>query len=276
MRTNLTLNVKRKEYITPNYLRIYLTGEGIETMAGSTVGDNNKIMVPPPGASKVKQQEFDYKKMDWKPMEEHEMPLIRTFTHRGIDLDKNEIWIDFVVHGDEGRAGVWAKNAKIGDELHVMMKTRAVELYRKAKNYLLVGDNSAIPVLGAILEDLPEDATGECIIEVFSEEDKQGLPTKANINFTWLINPNPEQGSVLAETVEALDLPENDRFGYVAAEFNTVKRLRTYLRKEQGWQREELYIYSFWKSGQAEEKSKKLRSDEKNTEESLKTINSTG
>lgn len=274
MRINLTLTVNRKEYITPSYLRIFLGGEGVEKFAVPTVGDNNKIMVPPAGVSKVQLQEFDYKSLDWKPMAEEEKPVVRTLTHRGIDLEKKELWLDFVVHGDEGRASAWAKAAKPGDELHVMMKNRADQLYGEADNYLLVGDNSAIPVLGAILEDLPETAKGTCIIEVFGKEHEQTLPTKANIEFKWLHNPEPQKGSKLADVVEALDLPKENKFGYVAAELNTVKRLRTYLRKNMGWQRDELYAFSFWKAGMAEDRSKPERNDEKNKVEELRTINS--
>ena len=274
MRNNLTLSVKRKELITPNYLRVFLTGDGIEKMAGATVGDNNKIQIPPPGVSKVHFQEFDYKKMEWMPVKEEKRPLVRTFTHRGIDLEKNEIWIDFVLHGDQGRASAWVQQAKVGDELHVMMKSEPVQLYGKAQNYLLVGDSAAMPVIGAILEDLPQNVNGICIIEVQSKADEQDLRTKANIDFQWLHNPHPEKGSHLATVVESLHLPDTDRFGYIAGEFNTVKRLRTYLRKEMGWDRDELYAYSFWKAGLAEDYSKQVRTEEKNAVEELKTINS--
>ncbi len=63
-------------------------------------------------------------------------PVIRTYTHRGIDLEKNEIWIDFVVHGDEGPASKWALRAKEGDILGLLMKDGKTEWYAQADNYL--------------------------------------------------------------------------------------------------------------------------------------------
>ncbi len=256
------LRVTGKEYVTPHYIRVYLTGEDAGLLANTTVGINNKILIPPTGVDKIY---FSDPKSE--PVPEHLRPVMRTYTHRGIDVEKNEVWIDFVAHGDEGPASAWAIAAEPGDVLGVMMKDGKRELYTKADNYLLVGDATALPVLGAILEDLPPTAKGQCIIEVYGKEDEQQLQTRADIDFTWLHNAQPQQGSRLAEVVKSMPLPEDDRFAYVAAEFSTVKEIRRYLRKEQDWQHTELYAYSYWKAGVAEDKSSTDRRKEKSDEQ---------
>lgn len=260
-----SLRVSRKEYLTPHYIRIYLTGDQVPLIANTTVGVNNKVLVPPKGAEQIHFPEFDYQTMQWKPQAENVRPSVRTYTHRGIDLTTNEIWIDFVAHGDEGPASAWAISAKEGDALGVLMKSGKTELYVKTDNYLLVGDATAIPVLGAILEDLPATAKGTCLIEVGSKDDQQELKTNANIDFMWLHNAHPQNGSKLAKITKLINLPRENRFAYVAAEFSSVKEIRNYLRKEKGWEREELYAYSYWKSGVAEDQSAADRRKE-NTE----------
>ena len=257
-----TLTVNRKAYITPHYIRIYLTGESVPSFSNTTIGVNNKILIPPAGIGTVYFPEFDYNKKQWKPQPDEIRPIVRTYTHRGINLQKKEIYIDFVAHGDEGPASSWAIHAQKGDLLGVLMKDGKSELYGKAANYLLVGDATAIPVLGAILEDLPETAKGICIIEVHSKEDEQQLSTKADIKFIWLYNSSPQLGSNIAAVVKQQLLPEHSRSGYVAAEFSSVKEIRHYLRKEKGWKQEELYAYSYWKSGVAEDKSATERHEE--------------
>lgn len=257
------LKVSRKEYITPHYIRIYLTGENIPLFDNTTVGVNNKILIPPKGLNKVHFPEFDYEKRQWYPLPDEIRPTVRTYTHRGIDLNSNEIWIDFVAHGDEGIASAWAINAKQDDVLGVLMKDGKTELYAKAENYFLVGDATAIPVLGAILEDLPPTVKGTCIIEVHGKEDEQKLQTKASIDFIWLHNEHPQNGSRIAEIVKQQILPDTSRSGYVATEFSSVKEIRHYLRKGKGWKQEELYAYSYWKAGVAEDKSVKDRQKEK-------------
>jgi|SRR5690554_785562 len=247
--------VIRKEYITPHYLRIFLTGENVAEIAETTVGINNKIIIPPSDMVNFKMPKMNSQTKEWNYEENSSRPKIRTYTHRGIDLEKNEIWIDFVVHGDEGPASKWATHAKPGDFLGVMMKRGKKELYASADHYVLVGDATAIPVIGAILEDLPASAKGIAILEVYDKNEEQLLKTKASIDFIWTHNPIPQNGSKIASILKQQRLPKTSRFAYVAAEFSSVKEIRNYLRKDQHWEREELYAYSYWKSGVAEDRS---------------------
>lgn len=255
------LTVTKKEYLTPHYIRIHLTGKGVPLFENTTVGINNKIFLPSPENNEIYFHNTNEK--DKKTSKEHQKSIMRTYTHRGIDLKRNEIWIDFVAHGEEGPASYWAMNAQKGDHLGVSMRNGKAELYPQVAWYLLVGDATAIPVLSAILEDLPATAQGICILEVYSQEDIQIIQTKANIEFIWLTNDCPQKGSNLANIVRAQTLSDTNRFAYVAAEFSSVKEIRHYLRKEQQWTNNELYAYSYWKSGIAEDQSVTDRQNEK-------------
>lgn len=82
------LKVTRKEFITPHYIRIYLTGDDISAFENTTIGVNNKIFIPPKGLNEIHFPEFDYEKMQWKTQPEDIKPVIRTYTHRGIALKK--------------------------------------------------------------------------------------------------------------------------------------------------------------------------------------------
>lgn len=244
---------------------MYLTSGEVPLIENTTVGVNNKILIPPPGVNKIHFPQFDVETNAWIQPSEEVRPIRRTYTHRGVDLVKNEIWIDFVAHGEEGPVSAWAINAVEGDVLGVLMKPGKSNLYPPADWYLFAGDATAIPVLGAILDSLPPTARGICIIEVHGKEDEQPLSTKADIDFIWLHNQQPQKGSRLIEVVKEQQLPGGSRFGYVAAEFSSVRAIRNYLRKEKAWAREELYAYSYWKAGVAEDKSEKDRRKEKET-----------
>jgi len=257
------LTVVRKEYITPHFLRLYFTSNNLSELADATVGINNKILIPPVGVKTVYFPMFDVQKNELILPPPDVSPIVRTYTHRGIDVQKNELWIDFVIHGTDGPASAWAMQAEKGDQIGVMMKITNKQLYTKASNYLLVGDATAIPVLSAILEDLSPHEKGVCVIEVCSIEDQQILKTKAQIEFMWLYNEHPKYGSELSEFVKKLTLPQQDRSAYVAAEFETVKQIRNYLRTELKWKREEVYAFSYWKAGQAEDQSQQDRHNER-------------
>jgi len=254
-----SLTVVRKEYITPHFIRIYLTADNVEIFANCTIGVNNKILIPPANVDVIHFPELDMEKntLILPPIDVR--PIVRTYTHRGIDIQKKELWIDFVAHGDEGPASLWAINAAPGSVLGVMMKSGRKPLYTKANNYLLVGDATAIPVLSAILEDLSPQERGICILEVHSKEDEQAFQTKADIEFIWLHNAHPQRRSDLAEVVRQQQLPQHDRSAYVAAEFESVKRIRHFLRKEKNWERHEVYAFAYWKAGQSEDQSQSER-----------------
>lgn len=258
----------RKEYITPHYIRVTLQCDNISPYAICTLGVNNKIMLSPKGVDRVYFPTLAENGVDQIPVEEHLRPIIRTYTHRYIDLEKNQLQIDFVHHGENGPASAWAIRAEKGDKIGVAMKAQKSELYPQADWYFLIGDATAIPVIASILESLPQDAKGVVLLETPTKEDEQNLQKPEGVTIKWLHNPHPEKGSELAKMAQQQPLPTiKSKFAYVAAEFSTVKELRNYFRKDLGWTKDELYAYSYWKAGVAEDKSVTSRRDEKNSME---------
>lgn len=257
------LQFKSRQFITPHYLRITLSGD-VSDFQHSTIGDNNKIFIPPKGVDQVQFPVMDPSAKKWVYPHLEKVPSVRTYTHKGVNLAKNELYIDFVYHGDNGPASSWAKHAKLGDQLGVAMRTAPKQLYPSDANwFLLVGDATAIPVLGAILEDLPPSAQGVCVIQVASKEDIQELPTKATMEFHWIVGDAMEDESRLVQRVKDITIASTSKFGYVACEFSAVKEIRRYLRKELKWSSNELYAYSYWKFGVAEDQSARDRQAEK-------------
>lgn len=257
------LQFKSKRFVTPHYIRVTLSGD-VSDFKDATIGDNNKIFIPPKGVDEVHFPVMDPKTKKLINEDKEKAPAVRTYTHKGIDLAKDELYIDFVNHGDGGPASAWAIHAEVGDKLGVAMRTAPKELYPSSANwFLLVGDATAIPVLGAILNDLPVSAKGVCVLLVPSAEDIQELPTKASIEFQWIVEADTQEESRLVDVVKNTAIPSVPKFGYVACEFSAVKAIRTYLRKELEWSSNELYAYSYWKRGVAEDRSVTDRQAEK-------------
>ncbi len=256
--------VSSKEFITPHYIRIRLQGDGTSDFAVCSLGANNKIFIPPVGTKEVQFAEFNASKGEWVMPDEQFKPLVRTYTHRQIDVENKEITIDFVNHGDTGPASAWARAAEKGDELGVAMKLRASELYPSADWYFLIGDATAIPVLCSILESLPAEAKGHCIIEVYGQEDIHPEVTHPGFTIQWVFNADAVQGSNLPEQVAAVDIPQVEkRFAYIACEYQSVRRLRSYFKNELEWGNKEFYAFAYWKAGVAEDQSAQDRREEK-------------
>lgn len=253
-----------KTYKTPHYISIQLQGAGARDFAQCTPGANNKIFL---------HKEWDHHRIeepvmpDWDTFYGEEKPVIRTYTHRAIDEAQDIITIDFVFHGDEGPASYWAHKAAPGDFLGVAMKMKSSPLVPETDWYLLIGDATAIPVLSCILESLPAKAGGKCILEVATVADIHTDLKHEGIEIEWLINPHPEQGSLLADEAKKVALPVGaGTFAYLAAEYRTVKELRWHFREELRWDAKQFYAYSYWKAGVAEDQSVADRQAEKKSE----------
>jgi NADPH-dependent ferric siderophore reductase len=253
------LRVVRKEQITPNYLRIILGGEEIQKFNMVTVGINNKIFIPPKGVDEI------YFPTETAEIPDELRPIMRTYTCRNLDFEKNEMTIDFALHGDEGIASAWAKNCKIGDKIGVAMKGFAKQLYPEADWYLLAGDMTALPVLSLILETLPGSAKGTAIIEVQNIDDEQIIETKSQVEIKWIHNPTPGKTAQLQDAVRSVKLPSGEeikKFAYVAAEFAAVRTIRQFLRQEKNWKANELHGFGYWQMGTPEENSAHERHEE--------------
>lgn len=253
-----------KTYKTPHYISIQLQGEGARDFAQCTPGANNKIFL---------HRAWDRHRIeepvvpDWDTFYGEENPVVRTYTHRAIDKEQDIITIDFIFHGDGGPASHWAHKAAPGDFLGVAMKMKSAPLVPETDWYLLVGDATAIPVLSCILESLPVNAKGKCILEVATVADIHTDLRHEGIEIEWLINPHPEQGSLLADEARKIELPAGvGTFAYVAAEYRTVKALRWYFREELLWEAKKFYAFSYWKAGMAEDQSAADRQAEKGSE----------
>ncbi|WP_347218857.1 siderophore-interacting protein [Chryseobacterium sp.] len=232
-------HVKHKEYITPHFIRVIfnINENQAEMLSNVKSGSNNKIFIP---ANESDTQE-----------------IIRTYTNRKIDLENRELSIDFVAHGDNGPASAWALNVQKGDFLGIGMKESTRPLVPEADSYLLVGDATALPVISAIVEQLPEGVNVKVLMETFGKEDEILSCSAANVDIEWLYNPAPEKGSRLAEVAKKFQFPENEqrKYVYVAAEYATVKELRDYFKANPSLDPRALHAVSYWKAGESEDQA---------------------
>ncbi|WP_118972918.1 siderophore-interacting protein [Taibaiella koreensis] len=250
--------VKEKIFLTPHYIRIVLamTEEQVALFRDARTGAHNKIFIPAPGTDQIL---FP----DEASLGVETLSVRRTYTTRRIDYDGKELWIDFVAHGDNGPASSWAQRAVAGSVLGVGMKTHSKPLFPEAAGYLFVGDSTAIPVIGVMLEQLPAGIPARAIIEVSGKDDEMDLRTEAHLHVDWVHNAYPERGSRLATIVKAAALPDGKCFAFVAAEYDTAKELRRYFKEELAWPPEACSVTSYWRRGESEDQSALQRREER-------------
>ena len=218
------IRVRRTERITPHMVRVVFGGDGLAVANGFT-DRYVKLMFPLDGGFPDN--------MDTLPRDQQ--PPRRTYTIRSHDTEADELTIDFVYHGDAGLAGPWAANAKPGDELYFAGPGGAYAPDQTADWHLLVGDESALPAIGAALEALPASATVTAVVGA----EPQQLPH----DVLWV------EPSAVVETVRNLTFPTGRVHAFVHGETGMVKELRDHLTGDRGLTREQLSISGYWRRG---------------------------
>jgi NADPH-dependent ferric siderophore reductase len=247
-------SVKEKIFLSPHYIRVIfeMTEQQIKKFVNVQIGAHNKIFIPAPGSDEVLFP--DDAEESGKPAS-----IKRTYTTRHIDVLKKELWIDFIDHADHGPASYWASRAVAGSKLGIAMKEGSRTLFPEAAEYFFVGDSTAIPVISAMMAQLPEHAQVKVILEVYGKEDELNLPSKANASVDWVYNRQPDMGSKLFEVVRDLSLSNHHSFFFFAGEYDSAKKIREYFKEGLGWIPANYAVVSYWKRGASEDESSLLR-----------------
>ncbi|MEV4483557.1 siderophore-interacting protein [Micromonospora coxensis] len=250
-KTVTSARVVRTERPTPHLVRVVLGGE---ELAGLPVGQYTdhyvKLLFPPDGVTYPHPVDLATIKREY-PAEQ--WPRLRAYTVRAWDPTAGELTLDVVHHGDEGLAGPWAARLRPGDEVLFTGPGGAYTPDPTADWHLLVGDESALPAIGAALERLPLDAPAVVLVEVDGPADEQPLPSPGAVELTWLHRGDRPVGAALVEAVRALDFPPGRVHAFVHGEATFVKDLRRLLRVERGVPRDDLSISGYWRRGMNDE-----------------------
>lgn len=180
--------------------------------------------------------------------------ISRTYTVRAVNPARNEITIDIVLHGDAGPGSAWATQAKVGQEVGITGP--GGQGISPANWYLLTGDETALPAISRILEQLPKEATGAAFIEVDSPADVLLLTHPEGVKVVWLYRAGAAPGttSLLLDAVRTVTwAPEGQTvFAWSGTEFDTFKAIRGFLREERQLAKEQHLVVSYWRQGQSE------------------------
>jgi NADPH-dependent ferric siderophore reductase len=242
-RRTTTLEVRRTERLTPHMIRVVAGGGNIADFPDTPYADRYvKIIFPRPGVTYP--EPFDMETARELPREQ--WPAVRTYTVRAFDPAAGELTIDFVHHGDEGLAGPWAAAARPGDVLRLNGPGGAYAPDLGADWHLFVGDESALPAIGAALERLPPGARAAALLEVGGPADELPLTCAGELDLRWLHRDaaNPDQ---LVEAVAAAEFPEGRVHAFVHGEAGFVRSVRRHLLADRAIARSDLSVSGYWR-----------------------------
>jgi NADPH-dependent ferric siderophore reductase len=244
-----TLTVTRTEAVTPSIRRVWFESEDLSAFEGSEFTDRYvKLVFPKPGVTYP--EPLDVKALRGQ-LPAEDLPVVRTYTALFPDVAAGTVAIDFVVHGDEGVAGPWARDAQPGDRLLVNGPGGAYAPDPTADWHLLAGDESAVPAITAALAALPAGAVAHVLVLVDDAAHEPALTAPAGASVTFL---HRADGGDLEAAVRALEFPTGRAHAFVHGEAQAVMHgIRPHLLKERGLGRDQVSISGYWRSGRTEE-----------------------
>ncbi|MGO1193528.1 MAG: siderophore-interacting protein [Nesterenkonia sp.] len=227
--------VVRTAHLAPHFLRVTVTADELKHFgpANTALTDDAAAASPPAWDQRIKlflpRADGSYPDVGlfsdppsttaqwygaWRQLDAAQRNPIRTYTVRSICTPVREIDIDFVTHveddGSSGPASGWALAAEPGDELVVIGPDRRSQepgggidfTPGTARDLLLVGDETAVPAICAILEALPETYSGEAYLEVPTAEDVLEVASRSSVRVHWLPREEAEAGAHLSAAVQ--------------------------------------------------------------------------
>src|ERR1700728_1694466 len=188
-RPQAVLAVQHREWLSPHTIRITAGGPGFEALRMNDFTDKYaKLLFADPGLGLTPPYDLAALRESLPPGQQ---PVTRTYTLRRADERRQQVTIDFVVHGDAGIAAPWAAHAEPGD---VLTMSGAGGAYRPDPDYdwhLLAGDESALPAICSALEALPADARGIAYLETSDPGEYLDAKAPGGVQVVWLHRPEP-------------------------------------------------------------------------------------
>jgi NADPH-dependent ferric siderophore reductase len=237
------IEVARIEQLSPQMKRIGFTGADLRSFEWRGPAGHLKLIVPADGEHVAPMPTPD----GARP------PLMRTYTPRHFDAAAQQLDIDFVLHV-HGPAGRWAARAQLGDQLAMMGPAPGYTIDAGVAWVLLIGDDTALPAIETILEELPKTTRAQVLMEVVDTHEVRPLHCAATVDARWLPRGDDprEAGKALLAALRGLGgLPDGPGRVYVGCEATAMRTLRGVLLDELGLDRSRLVGRGYWKLGAA-------------------------
>ena len=256
-----TMRVLRVHTLTPGMLRVTFTGDDLRELPPAAPDAYLKLFFPlpdqrrpvlPPAHGPERADTLSWYR-GYLAMPDEERPPMRTYTVRAHRPELAELDVDFVRHGDEGPAVRWAAAAAPGEEVAFIGPHGLYQVPEGTGWQLLVGDETALPAIAAILHELSEASTAHAYIEVASAAEQQSLDCAGNAHIHWVHRGQAQHGARLLDALRAAEFPTGRPYAWLGGEADTVKFARRHLVRDRGVSKRAITFTGYWRKGSTED-----------------------
>lgn len=241
-----TLEVRRASRLTPHMQRIVLGGPDLQGFVSASPDDHVKLFFPNAAGDIVRPEVGPngpvwLSDVDYSPM--------RDYTPRHYDAERQELTVDFVLHGD-GPASDWASRAVPGQSLGVGGPRGSVIIAGDFDNYVLAGDETAMPAIGRWLEEMPAGVRATVLAEIPDAGERQAWTSAAQASITWLERDgrSAHESDLLEAALRRLAPPAGDTFYWIATESRRARSMRIWLSEQRDVPKDWIKAKGYWKA----------------------------
>ncbi|TCC55976.1 siderophore-interacting protein [Kribbella pittospori] len=258
---SLLATVAAVDDLSPHLRRVTFVAPRIADVVTAGPDQRIKVLLTPPNGSEIKLPSGPEWYPEWCAQPVDERFIMRTYTIRALRPEVAELDIEFVLHGVNGPASAWVSQAQPGDQIGLILPfavdtTSIRGLLHSGVDYvppatsvrrILVADETALPALAGVLEQLPATAHATVFVEVPDAGDIRPLPTPGTADVTWITPPNS-----LLEALKGAELPYDTDYAWVAGESSMIKSVRRHLVNAAGMAKPSISFQGYWKRGEAQ------------------------
>jgi NADPH-dependent ferric siderophore reductase len=236
--------VRRTEPLSPRLQRVTLAGDELEGFTVDEPAASVRLLLPSAGAALVIPT--------WNGNEfllpDGSRPVIRTLTPFRADPAARELDECVVLHGS-GTSSTWAEHAAPGADVAVSGPGRGYEVDGEARQFLLAGDETALPAITQVVRALPVAATVTVLVEVADATAPIPMPPHRKVTVEWHeLAAGAAPGDAMVDAVLATEVTPEHRV-WVAGEAAAVQRIRKHLFDAVGIARQRTVVRGYRKHG---------------------------
>ncbi len=250
----MSMTVRAVTALTPQVNRVLFDAPQMRDFPFASQDQWIKLFFPLPGQADPVVPQGDDWYQRYRAMPDDERPPMRTYTVRDRDDEQRTVTVDFVLHGDIGPASAWAIRAAPGDRLAVYGPGHAYLPPDDADWILCLGDETALPAIGAIVESADDRRT---IGYVEVADDGERLPLRptggGQVHYLTRDGGRSAASTLLVDTLRELPLPEGTPYVWLAGEASKVRAMRRHLVAERGIDRRRVTFVGYWREGVRED-----------------------
>lgn len=246
------LRVARMEWLTPRMKRVVFHGDDLARYDRRDQLHCRLIFQPKSASS-----------LEWPVLDDRghvvwpdgQKLATRVYTIRHIDAAAGELAVDFALHERPGPATRWAMAAEPGDIVGILGP--AANGAKPAAFYVLAGDETGLPGIARLLEQMPPTASGVAFIEVDGPSDEVPLTVPPAMQVRWLHRHGAAAGttSLLPDAMGSVTWPDDlaDVFVWCGCEHKAFRAIHRHLRHTVGLPAERQTLYSHWNRTHSED-----------------------